>query len=118
MNFYTAATIIIIILMVAMIIHVLNNTGFNKSQKSWFISTFAAISFCALAEFAIHCGYYDYAFRVPLTILTVLQFAMAPCFAMLFAGALGLKHQGKIAAIYFAFCFMCHLLIFCRHEFF
>ena len=106
MNFYTAATIIIVILMVAMIIHVLNNTGFNKSQKSWFISTFAAISFCALAEFAIHCGYYDYAFRIPLTILTVLQFAIAPCFAMLFAGALGLKHQGKIAAIYFAFCLL------------
>ena len=104
MNFYTAATIIIVILMVAMVIHVLSNTGFNKSQKTWFISTFSAISFCALAEFAIHCGYYDYAFSVPLTILTVLQFAMAPCFAMLFAGALGLKYQGKIALGYFAFC--------------
>ena len=104
MNFYTAATIIIVILMVAMIIHVLNNTGFDKKQKGWFISTFSAISFCALAEFAIHCGYYDYAFSIPLTILTVLQFSIAPCFAMLFAGALGLKHQGKIAIAYFALC--------------
>lgn len=104
MNYYSAATIINVILMIAMSIHVLSNTVFNKKQKAWFIWTFAAISFCALAEFALHCGYYDYAFRIPLTILTVLQFAAAPCFAMLFAGALGLKHQGKIAICYFAFC--------------
>ena len=104
MNYYTAATILIVILMVAMIVHVLNYSGFNKSQKGWFISTFSAISFCALAEYAIHCGYYNIAFKIPLMILTVLQFAIAPCFAMLFAGALGLKHQTKIVWIWFAFC--------------
>ena len=104
MSFYAAATIIIVILMIAMTIHVINNSVFNRSQKTWFIATFAAISFCALAEFAIHCGYYDYKFAIPLTILTVLQFAAAPTFAMLFAGALGLKYQGRIAIGYFIFC--------------
>ena len=104
MSFYAAATIIIVILMIAMTIHVINNSVFNRSQKTWFIATFAAISFCALAEFAIHCGYYDYKFAIPLTILTVLQFAAAPTFAMLFAGALGLKYQGRIAIGYFITC--------------
>lgn len=110
MNYYTAITIINIILMVAMSIHVLSNTVFNKKQKGWFISTFAAISFCALAEYALHCGYYDSVFDIPLTILTVLQFAIAPCFAMLFAGALGLKHQGKIAICYFAICLLAGII--------
>ena len=110
MTFYAAATIIIVILMIVMIIHVLHNSVFNKSQKSWFIATFSAISFCALAEFAVHCGYYNAAFKIPLTILTVLQFASAPCFAMLFAGALGLKYQRKIVIIWFAFCLLVEII--------
>lgn len=106
MTFYMSATIILIILMVAMIIHVLTYSGFNKHQKIWFVATFSAISFCALAEYAIHCGYENKIFNIPLTILTVLQFAIAPCFSMLFAGALGLKHQGKIIIISFAVCLL------------
>ena len=102
--FYTWATIILIVLMVTMTIHVLNYSGFNKRQKSWFIATFAAISFCALAEYALHCGFYDTVFIVPLSILTVLQFAIAPCFAMLFAGALGLKYQIRAVIVTFAIC--------------
>lgn len=105
-KYYTAATIILVLLMIALTIHVLNYSGFNKRQKSWFVTTFAAISFCALAEYALHCGYYNKAFKIPLTILTVLQFAIAPSFAMLFAGALGLKHQGKIAAFSLATCLL------------
>ncbi len=104
MNFYDAATLILSILMIAMCVHVLNYSGFDKHQKGWFVATFSAIVFCALAEYAIHCGYYSVIFRIPLTILTVLQFATAPCFAMLFAGALGMKHQLKIALAAFAFC--------------
>ena len=102
--YYTAATILIVLLMITMAIHVINYSGFNRKQKGWFIATFSAITFCALAEYAIQCGYYNDAFKIPLTMLTILQFAVAPCFAMLFAGALGLKHQGKIAIIYFSFC--------------
>lgn len=104
MTFYDAATLIISILMIAMCVHVLNYSGFNKIQKNWFVGTFLAILFCALAEYAIQCGYYSDIFRIPLTILTVLQFAVAPCFAMLFAGALGMKHQLKIVFATFAFC--------------
>ena len=102
--YYTASTVILILLMMTMTIHVLSYSGFSKKQKGWFVATFSAISFCSLAEFALHCGYYSDVFRIPLTILTILQFATAPCFAMLFAGALGLKHQLKIAIITFAIC--------------
>ena len=102
--YYAYTTLLLFLLMAAMGIHVLKYSGFNKKQKTWFISTFAAISFCSLAEFAIHCGYRDPRFNIPMTILTVLQFALAPCFSMLFAGALGLKHQVKILIGWFIFC--------------
>ena len=92
--------------MAAMIIHVLNYAGFNKEQKGWFTATYSSIAFCALAEFAIQCGYYNDAFKIPLTILTILQFAVAPCFAMLFAGALGLKYQKTISIVAFSVCLL------------
>ena len=98
MDYYASATLILVVLMVTMIIHVLNYSDFNKTQKTWFVLTFSAITFCALAEYTLHCGYFDPMFKIPLTILTVLQFAIAPCFAMLFAGALGLKNQ-KLAVL-------------------
>ncbi|MCR5184593.1 MAG: HD domain-containing protein [Bacilli bacterium] len=101
MTLYMAMTILIACLMIAMTIHVLSYSGFNKAQKAWFIATFASIAFCSAAEFAAHCGYYDSKFKIPLTILTVLQFSISPCLAMLFAGALGLKYQGRIAVAYF-----------------
>lgn len=97
MTFYMSTTILIALLMIAMTIHVLHYSGFNKIQKAWFIVTFSAIMLCAAAEFAVHCGYYNPKFRIPLYIITVIQFSVSPCLAMLFAGALGLKHQGKIA---------------------
>ena len=106
LNFYIAATILLLVLMIAMIIHVLNYSGFDKKQKRWFVGTFALISFCALAELAVHCGYYDPSFKIPLTILTVLQFASAPCFAMLFAGALGLRHQREAVLITLGVCLL------------
>ncbi len=104
MSFYAAATIILVILMVTMSIHVLNYTGFNKKQKLWFVSTFAAITFCSLAEYTIQGGVYPLQYKPALTMLTVLQFAVAPCFSMLFAGALGLKHQVKIVIGSFIVC--------------
>ena len=102
MTVYSSVTILISLLMIAMAIHVLTYSGFNRKQKVWFVVTFFSIMFCALAEFAVHCGYYDPNFAIPLTILTVLQFSLSPVLAMLFTGALGLKHQGKIAAGFFA----------------
>lgn len=100
-SFYLWAIIITELLMIAMIIHVIHYSGFTRTQKKWYVLTFSAIVFCSLAEFAVHCGYYNEAFKVPLTILTVLQFSVAPLLGVFFSGALGLKNQGKIAIIYF-----------------
>ena len=93
--FYLAATIITILLMIAMTVHVVGYSGFNRTQKTWFIATFAAVSFCALAEFAVHYNgdAYTEGFGPFLTFITVLQFSISPCLAVLFAGALGLKKQ-------------------------
>ena len=102
--YYYFITLILTLMMVALSIHVLSYPGFNKKQKKWFIVTFATITFCALAELAIHCGYHDPRFNIPMTILTVLQFSIAPTFAMLFAGALGFKHQIKAALISLGIC--------------
>ena len=101
MTFYTAIVIITELLMVTMIAHVLFYREFNKTQKSWFIATFLGVMICNAAEFAVHCGVYNPIFKIPLTILTIIQFSLAPVMAMLFAGALGLKHQGKIAIGFF-----------------
>ena len=101
MTFYLSIVIIVGLLMLAMSIHVFRYSGFNKSQKTWFIVTFASIFFCSLAEYAAHCGYYHNMFKIPLTILTVIQFSIAPVLGMLFSGALGLKYQGRIAIGYF-----------------
>lgn len=108
--FYMFATIILVILMIGMSIHVLGNTSFTKNQKGWFIATFAAISFCALAEFSLHGVPYNEAAKIPLSILTALQFSIAPCFAMLFAGALGMKKQTLIATCTFAVCLLIHTI--------
>lgn len=101
MDVYASITLLICLLMVAMTIHVLTYSGFNKEQKAWFVSTFLAVVFCSAAEFAVHCGYYDAKFAVPLTILTLLQFSLSPVLAMFFSGALGLPRQGRIAGTFF-----------------
>ena len=98
--YYLCFTILSLLLMIAMTVHVLHYSGFTRIQKIWFILTFAAISVCQLAEYAVHCGYYDPNFKVLLTIITVIQFSLAPLLGVLFIGALGLKYQKKIAIIY------------------
>ena len=102
MSLYSSVTLLIIMLMIANSIHVLTYSGFNKKQKIWFIVTFVSIAFCAAAEFGVHCGYYYNSLKVLLYILTILQFSIAPCFAMLFAGALGIRKQGRVAIAVFA----------------
>lgn len=98
--YYLCFTILSLLLMIAMTVHVLHYSGFTRIQKIWFILTFSAISVCQLAEYAVHCGYYDPNFKVLLTIITVIQFSLAPLLGVLFIGALGLKYQKKIAIIY------------------
>ena len=111
MDFYGAIVLITELMMITMSIHVLFYREFNKTQKGWFLATFIAVMFCAAAEFAVHCGAYDVAFKIPLTILTVLQFSLAPVMATLFAGALGLKHQGKIAIGFFGANFLIEFVL-------
>ncbi|MBR6025392.1 MAG: hypothetical protein IK069_01395, partial [Firmicutes bacterium] len=70
MNFYSSTILLTELLMIAMTIHVLSYSGFTKDQKRWFIVTFVSIMICALAEFCVHCGYYNPKFALPLTVIT------------------------------------------------
>ncbi len=101
MDFYLSSIILIALLMIAMTIHVFRYSGFNRQQKTWYIVTFVSVLFCSGSEYAVHCGSYDPAFALPLTILTVLQFSVAPCMAVFFSGALGLHRQSKTAIWFF-----------------
>ena len=101
MSFYVAIVILVELLMISMTIHVLFYKQFNGSQKGWFIATFASIMLCTVSEYVVHNDYYFPSLKIFLTILTIIQFSLAPVLAMLFAGALGLKNQGRIATIYF-----------------
>lgn len=97
MSFYSCVIILTELMMIAMTLHVLTYSGFKKIQKTWYILTFSAVMVCAAAEFAVHCGAYDQKYAIPLTILTVVQFSVAPILGILFIAALGLNHQAKVA---------------------
>ena len=101
MTFYFGTIILTELLMLAMSIHVIGYSGFDRKQKDWFVLTFLCIMMCAAEEYAVHCGVYDESFAGLLSVLTVIQFATAPVLAVLFSGALGLEHQSKVAACYF-----------------
>ncbi len=101
MTFYSCVVAVTELLMLAMILHVIRHTGFTKTQRSWYLLTFVAVMFCAAAEYAVHCGWYDPAWALPLTVLTVLQFSVVPMLAVLFSGALGLRRQGRVAVAFF-----------------
>ena len=118
MTFYVAIVIITEFLMLTMSIHVLFYREFNKTQKAWFLATFIGVMICNAAEFAVHCGVYNPIFKIPLTILTVIQFSLAPVMAMLFAGALGLKHQGKIAVGFFGANLIMEIVLACFGKIF
>lgn len=100
-TFYICATVMTVLLMITMTVHVIHYSGFTKRQKLWYILTFVSISVCQIAEFAVHCGYYNPNFKVLMTMITVIQFSVAPLLGVLFIGALGLKHQRMIALVYF-----------------
>ena len=103
---YTCLTIICLLLMITLILHVATYSGFNKSQKFWYLITFIAIAICTFAEWTVHCGIYDPKFKIPLTILTIIQFSLAPMLGVFFSGALGLHKQAKIACVIFLFNFL------------
>ena len=98
MTTYICSIILTELLMIAMTIHVLTYSGFDRTQKTWFTLTFLSIMVCAGAELAVHCGYYAPSYAPLLTVLTVIQFSASPMLAVLFSGALGLHRQAKKAS--------------------
>ncbi len=103
MTFYACITILTELIMLAMTVHVRSHSAFTRTQKLWFLLTFAAVMACAAAEYAVHCGFYDPRFALPLTVVTILQFATSPLLGIFFSEALGRNRQRKRAVVVFYF---------------
>ena len=101
-QFYMWAIIITELMMIAMTLHVIHYSGFTRVQKGWYLFTFFSVMLCAGAEFAVHCGYYKPSFAIPLSIITVIQFSLAPMLGVFFTGALGLHREARIASVLFS----------------
>lgn len=110
MNFYSSVSLLTGLIMLAMTIHVTKYKGFTKEQKVWYLLTFISIMVCSLAEFAVHCGYYNPNFAILLTIITILQFSIAPLLGVFFSGALGIKNKMKYIIISFSFMFLIEVI--------
>ena len=96
-----SAVIVIELLMLTMIIHVNHYSGFTKQQRFWFVLTFISVMICTLSEYLVHGVTYDNRFKIPLTIITVVQFSTAPLLGVFFSGALGLHKQARIMTFAF-----------------
>lgn len=102
MTLYAGTILLTELMMLAMIIHVANYSGFKRVEKTWYITTFGTIMLCAFAEFiAKHFDARRSGFVLPLTILTVVQFSLTPLLPVFFAGALGLRREAKIVGAFF-----------------
>ena len=102
MNYYYASSILLTeLIMLAMIIHVIRYNGFTRTQKNWYLLTFGSIIICSLSEFVVHCGYYDKNFKIPLTLITILQFSISPLLGIFFSGALGINNKKRIVIGFF-----------------
>ena len=101
-RFYMWIIIVTELMMLAMTLHVITYSGFKKVQKSWYVLTFVSIMLCAAAEYAVHCGYYVPSMAIPLTVVTVCQFSLAPLLGVFFTGALGMHSQARKASIIFS----------------
>ena len=103
MTLYAGTILLTELMMLAMIIHVMNYSGFTKVEKTWYIATFGAIMVCALAEFtAKHFDARGSGFVLPLTVITVIQFSLAPLLPVFFAGALGMRKVAKTVGAFFS----------------
>ena len=104
MTLYAGVILLTELMMLTMTIHVMHYSGFTKVEKTWYLVTFVAIMLCALAEFlAIELNARGSAFRVPLTVITVIQFSITPLLPVFFAGALGLRREAKLVGAAFSF---------------
>lgn len=96
MSMYATIVVITELMMLAMTLHVISYKGFTKSQRTWYILTFTSIMFCYAAEFIAKV--FDGrgpSFVLPLTVLTVIQFALSPFLSVFLSGALGLPKYAK-----------------------
>lgn len=97
MTLYAGVILLTELMMLTMTIHVMHYSGFTKVEKTWYLVTFVAIMLCALAEFlAIELNAQGSAFRIPLTVITVIQFSLTPLLPVFFAGALGMRREAKL----------------------
>ena len=102
MTIYSSVILLTELMMMAMMIHVIHYSGFTRSEKGWYVATFAAIMLCAAAEFcAIHFDARGSGFVIPLTIITVIQFSLSPLLPVFFAGALGMRREAKAVSYFF-----------------
>ena len=102
MTLYSGVILLTELMMLAMTIHVINYSGFTRLEKGWYVGTFVAIMLCAALEFtAIHFDARGSRFSIPLTIITVMQFSIAPMLPVFFAGALGMRREAKMIGIFF-----------------
>lgn len=102
MTIYSSVILLTELMMLAMVIHVIHYSGFGKSEKRWYVTTFTAIMLCAAAEFcAIHFDARGSGFVIPLTIITVIQFSLSPMLPVFFAGALGMRREARIVGQFF-----------------
>lgn len=102
MSLYASLILLTELLMLAMTIHVITYPGFTRVQKNWYLCTFIAIMLCAGGEFcAKFFDMHGSAFVLPLTIITVIQFSLAPMLPVFFAGVLGMYRPAIVAGTVF-----------------
>ena len=102
MTIYSSVILLTELMMMAMTIHVIHYSGFEKSEKRWYVATFTAIMLCAAAEFsAIHFDARGKGFVIPLTIITVIQISLSPMLPVFFAGALGMRREARAVSRFF-----------------
>lgn len=106
MTFYSSIILLTELMMIAMVLHVLRYSGFTREQKKWYLFTFISVMLCAACEFAVHGVNYTPSLAIPLTIITVLQFSVAPLLGVFFTGALGLYRSARIASLLFSLNFI------------
>lgn len=102
MTIYSGVILLTELMMLALAIHVLAYTGLGRSQKHWYLMTFCSVMICAAAEWAAtELNGKGPSLVLPLTIMTVIQFSLAPLLPVFFAGALGETELAKKAGYFF-----------------
>lgn len=103
MSLYAGAILLTELLMAAMVLHVMRHTSFTREEKAWYLLTFCSVMLCAGAEFlSRHLDGRAAPFALPLTVITVIQFSLAPMLPVFFIGALGMQSLAKKASAVFA----------------